>query len=116
MRKLNVELPNHWELHADGRRPMLVHPDGRRLEPKDFAFEADAQAVYRALKLEEDRRGRIYAGVENSTDWIVIWSARVVIGDYFNRKTSPFHADKLLHEETEKAVRREQLERAWIWN
>ena len=118
MRRINVELPNQWELHADSeRRPLLVHPDGRRLEPKDAALEGDAQALYRALKLEEDRRGRLWAGVESDFDfdWIVIWSARVVIGDFFNRKVSKGHADQLLHEETEKAVRREQEERARLW-
>jgi hypothetical protein len=116
VRKINVELPNRWELHADGRLPYLIHPDRRRLEPKEFAAEGDAQGVYRALKLEEDRLGRIYTGAEHDNDWIVIWSARMVIGDFFNRKTSPFDADRILHEETEKAVRREQEERAKFWN
>lgn len=116
MRKLNVELPNSWELHADDeRRPFLVHPDGRRLEPKDVAMEADAQAIYRALKLEEDRRSRLWRGVERETDWVIIWSARVVIGDFFNRKVSQGHADEILHRETERAVKREQQERARLW-
>ena len=116
MRKI-LDLPNRWELHSDDeRRPFLIHEDGRRLEPKDAAMEGDAQEIYRALKLEEDRRGRLWTGVEHSFDWIVIWSARVVIGDFFNRKVSAEYADQVLHEETDKAVRREQLERAQLWN
>lgn len=110
-----MELPNSWELHADERLPLLVHPDGRRLEPKDIAELGDAPAIYRALKLEEDRRGRIHLGVEHDNDWIVIWSARMVIGDYLNRKVAGFDADKILNEEIEKAVRREQIERAKTW-
>lgn len=119
MRKV-MELPGRWELHCDDeRRPFLLHEDGRRLEPKDAAMEADAQELYRALKLEEDRRGRIITGAELTHDWIVVWSARVVIGDFFNRKVkglSDADADQVLHEETDKAVRREQVERARLWN
>jgi len=110
-----LDLPGGWELRADGRRPFLAHGDGRLLEPKDAASEADAQALYRAIKLEEDRRGRLHDGVENDSDWLVIWSARVVIGDYFNRKVSPERADDLLHAETEKLAKQEQLERARLW-
>lgn len=111
-----MDLPGGWELQADEeRRPFLVHQDGRRLEPKDAAAEADAQSLYRALKLEEDRIGRLHDGAEHSNDWIAIWSARVVIGDYFNRRVSPESADELLHQETEKLVKREQRERALLW-
>lgn len=111
-----MELPGGWELQADTeRRPFLVHRDGRLLEPKAAAFESDAQLLYRALKLEEDRRGRLHDAVENDADWLVIWSARVVIGDFFNRKVSPDRADDLLHQETEKLVKAEQLERAILW-
>jgi hypothetical protein len=114
MRKV-LDLPGGWELQADGRRPFLEHRDGRRLEPKEAALEADAQSLYRALKLEEDRLGRVHAGAEHREDWLTIWSARVVIGDYFNRKVNPDGADELLHSETEQLAKKEQLERARLW-
>lgn len=115
MRKV-MNLPGDWQLQADEeRRPFLVHKDGRLLEPKAMAAEGNAQEIYRALKLEEDRLGRIYDGVELGADWIVIWSARVVIGDYFNRRVNPGNADQLLHAETEKLVKSEQRERALLW-
>jgi len=126
MRKV-MELPGNWELHAnDQRHPFLVHQDGRTLQPKAFCEEPAAKDVYRALKLEEDRLGRLGDGVEHSPDWICIWSARVVLGDFMNRKITGADpviskegekvADELLNGEIEKAVRVEQATRVRLWN
>lgn len=111
-----MDLPGGWSLQADDEaRPLLVHADGRRLEPKEAASEAGADGLYAALKLEEDRRSREIEGVERTKEWIAIWSARVVIGDYFNRRVDPDNADNLFHQETEKLTRKRQVERAKLW-
>lgn len=111
-----MTLPGGWTLRADDEcRPFLQHGDGRSLEPKVFAEERDAREVYTALKLEEDRLGRLYRGVENDPNWIVIWRARVVIGVIFADKVSPERGDALFHKETEDVVRRMQHDRAIEW-
>lgn len=117
MRMITVqEMPEGWSLWADNeRRPIFKHRDGRQLEPKAVASEGDAQRIYRALKLEEDRRVQVIQGAERSNDWVTIWSARAVIGFYFNKKASPEKADNFLHEETDELVRKEQRSRARLW-
>lgn len=111
-----MDLPGAWCLEADDNaRPLLVHDDGRRLEPKEVAFLSCAQELYTALKLEEDKRARLEYGAERTKGWLAIWSARVVIGDYFNRRVNPEGADDLLHRETEQLTQKQQLERARLW-
>jgi len=112
-----VELPGQWELHADEEgRPWLVHADGRHLEPKQFAEQLDAKDVYRALKLEEDARGMSKGG-EQTDWWPTIFAARVVIGDFMNRKINgDAESDEILNREVEQALLREQRERRELWN
>ena len=114
-----MDCPGKWSLWADDEaRPTFVHPDGRRLEPKQVAFEGDAQAIYRAVKLEEDRRARLISGVERTGEWTALFRARAVLAYYFNLKVNPNESDldKFVHDETERELRKEQLERARTWH
>lgn len=114
-----VDLPGGWALQAsDEAVPVFVHEDGTRREPKEMAFEGCAPEVYRALKLEEDRRVRLHRGVERTGEWVALWRARTVIGFYFNLKINPQESelDKFVHEETEKALNKEIAERAALWD
>lgn len=113
-----MDCPGPWSLWADDEaRPTFVHTDGRRLEPKQMAFEADAREVYRAVKLEEDRRSRVVHGVERTGEWTALFRARTVLAYYFNLKVNPDERDldKFVHDETERELRKEQTERARAW-
>lgn len=78
-----MDLPEGWSLHQDDEaRPLLVHSDGRRLEPAKAVDLECAERIYVALKLEHDRRQREHVGVERTPEAMSIWSAYAVIG-YF---------------------------------
>jgi len=117
LRKI-LELPRGWLLACDDEaRPAFVHKDGRRFEPKEMAFEPEAQEFYRIVKLEEDRRVREVAGVERTGGWVALFRARTVLAYFFNLKVNPDEKDldKFVHDETERELRKEQTERARAW-
>jgi hypothetical protein len=97
-----MELPAGWELQTDDEaRPLLVHKDGRRLEPKAFAQEGCAQEIYVALKLEEDKVGRLRPDHERTAEFMAIWSARAVLG-YFIRQVKK--DQRILREEARQKI------------
>jgi len=82
-----MDLPSGWSLHRDDEaRPLLVHIDGRRLEPAQAVDLECADRLYVELKLEHDRLQRTYDGIERTPGSMAIWSAYAVIGFFRLKK------------------------------